>query len=103
MVIGTMISLNLRVCPSKKESDDDIKNIWSKQYPLMPFVDPSNFKAYDELKEKLNRVIMGQRNTETVENVDLHHKLPQPLCLVEVMYNLVMLVMMTIQCHTLVN
>ena len=54
-----------------KESDDDIKNIWSKQYPLNPFVDPSNFKTYDELKEKLNRVIMGQRNTETVENVDL--------------------------------
>ena len=54
-----------------KESDDDIKAIWSKQYPLMPFVDPSNFKTYDELKEKLNRVIMGQRNTETVENVDL--------------------------------
>ena len=54
-----------------KESDEDIKNIWSKQYPLLPFVDPSNFKTYDELKEKLNRVIMGQRNTETVENVDL--------------------------------
>ena len=54
-----------------KESDDDIKQIWSKQYPLNPFVDPSNFKTYDELKEKLNRVIMGQRNTETVENVDL--------------------------------
>ena len=54
-----------------KESDDDIKAIWEKQYPLKPFVDPSNFKTYDELKEKLNRVIMGQRNTETVENVDL--------------------------------
>ena len=54
-----------------KESDEDIKSIWSKQYPLNPFVDPSNFKTYDELKEKLNRVIMGQRNTETVENVDL--------------------------------
>ena len=37
-----------------KESDEDIKNIWSKQYPLLPFVDP-NFKTYDELKEKLNR------------------------------------------------
>jgi hypothetical protein len=54
-----------------KENDEDIKSIWSKQYPLNPFVDPSNFKTYDELKSKLNRVIMGQRNTETVENVDL--------------------------------
>ena len=50
-----------------KESDDDIKGIWSKQY--LPFVDPSNFKTYDELKEKLNRVIMGQRNTETVQRM----------------------------------
>ena len=54
-----------------KDSDDDIKAIWEKQYALKEFVDPSNFKTYDELKEKLNRVIMGQRNTETVENVDL--------------------------------
>ena len=54
-----------------KESDDDIKAIWEKQYPLKPFVDPSNFKTYDELKEKLNRVITGTRNTETVENAEL--------------------------------
>ena len=51
--------------------DANIKAIWAKQYPLKPFVDPSNFKTYDELKEKLNRVIMGTRSTETVETVDL--------------------------------
>jgi len=55
-----------------KESDDQIKDIWSKQYPLKPFVDPSNFKTYDELKEKLNRVIAGgTRSTDTVESADL--------------------------------
>jgi hypothetical protein len=32
---------------------------------------PSNFKTYDELKEKLNRVITGTRNTATVESADL--------------------------------
>ena len=53
------------------KDDESIKAIWSKQYPLKPFVDPSNFKTYDELKEKLNRVIMGTRNTSTVETVDL--------------------------------
>jgi hypothetical protein len=53
------------------ENDESIKAIWSKQYPLKAFVDPSNFKTYDELKEKLNRVIMGTRNTSTVETVDL--------------------------------
>ena len=54
-----------------KESDEDIKSIWSKQYPLNPFVDPSNFKTYDELKEKLNRVITGTQSTVTVDDVDL--------------------------------
>jgi len=51
--------------------DTAIKAIWAKQYPLKPFVDPSNFKSYEELKEKLNRIIMGTRSTETVETVDL--------------------------------
>ena len=53
-----------------KESDDEIKAIWEKQYPLKAFVDPSNFKTYDELKEKLNRVITGTQSTVTVDSVD---------------------------------
>jgi len=54
-----------------KESDEDIKAIWSKQYPLQPFLAADNFKPYDELKEKLNRVLSGARSTETVEKTDL--------------------------------
>src|SRR5210317_140217 len=54
-----------------KESDDEIKAIWEKQHPLKAFVDPSNFKTYDELKEKLNRVITGTQSTVTVDSVDL--------------------------------
>ena len=57
------------------ESDDKIKEIWSKQYALKPFLDPSNFKTYDELKEKLNRVITGDRNASTVENANLPPKI----------------------------
>ena len=53
------------------ESDDKIKEIWSKQYPLKPFLAPENFKSYDELKEKLNRVISGTRSTKTVESDEL--------------------------------
>ena len=51
--------------------DEKIKAIWKQQHALKPFVDPSNFKTYDELKEKLNRVITGDRNASTVENVNL--------------------------------
>tara|TARA_B100000073_G_scaffold293755_1_gene257510 strand:+ start:377 stop:1267 length:891 start_codon:yes stop_codon:yes gene_type:complete len=53
------------------EGDDKIKDIWSKQYPLQPFLAADNFKSYDELKEKLNRVLSGTRSAETVEKTDL--------------------------------
>jgi len=53
------------------DSDDKIKAIWLKQYPLKPFLAPENFKSYDELKEKLNRVISGTRSTKTVESDEL--------------------------------
>ena len=58
-----------------KESDEDIKTLWSSQHPLKPFLAPDNFKTYDELKEKLNRVLSGARKTETVAVADLP---PQP-------------------------
>ena len=53
------------------DNDDNIKAIWEKQYPLKPFLETSNFKSYEELKEKLNLVITGTKSTDTVENVDL--------------------------------
>jgi hypothetical protein len=53
------------------DNDDNIKAIWEKQYPLKPFLETSNFKSYEELKEKLNRVITGTKSTSSVENVDL--------------------------------
>jgi hypothetical protein len=53
------------------DGDDKIKAIWSTQYPLKPFLAPDNFKSYDELKEKLNRVISGTRSTKTADNDEL--------------------------------
>lgn len=61
------------------DNDDKIKEIWSKQFALKPFLDPSSFKTYDELKEKLNRVITGDRNASTVENVSLPPKSNGPV------------------------
>ena len=53
------------------ENDDKIKSIWSTQHALKPFLAADNFKTYDELKEKLNRVLSGARKTETVAVADL--------------------------------
>jgi hypothetical protein len=61
--------------PTVVASDDNaIKEIWAKQYALKPFLAVDNFKTYEELKEKLNRVLSGARKTETVDNTDLPPK-----------------------------
>ena len=58
--------------PAPLNADDAvIKETWAKQYPLKPFLEAANFKSYDDLKEKLNRVISGSKNTETASEIDL--------------------------------
>jgi hypothetical protein len=37
--------------------DDKLEAIWKKEYSLKDFLDPSNFKSYDELKSRLDRVL----------------------------------------------
>jgi hypothetical protein len=48
------------------DNDDDIEEVWNKQYPLVDFTASTNFKSYDELKTRLNMVLAG---TTTVGNV----------------------------------
>jgi len=45
--------------PASAISDDDseLEKIWNKCYSLNTFLDPSNFKSYDDLKTKLNLVL----------------------------------------------
>jgi hypothetical protein len=40
-----------------KDDDGELEAIWKSQYGLQDFVDPKNFKPYDELKAKLYRVL----------------------------------------------
>ena len=65
------------------ENDEAIEGIWSKQYPLKPFLEESNFKSYDELKSKLDKVLTGSRNTGTVEDMvtppSLSETKPEPV------------------------
>lgn len=39
------------------DDDEELENIWKKQYSLKEFVDPKNFKSYEELKKKLDEVL----------------------------------------------
>jgi hypothetical protein len=39
------------------DDDEELEKIWKKQYSLKEFVDPKNFKSYEELKKKLDEVL----------------------------------------------
>ena len=39
------------------EDDDEMEVLWKKQNSLQEFIDAKNFKSYDDLKTKLNRVL----------------------------------------------
>lgn len=39
------------------EDDDQMEAVWKREHSLQAFLAPSNFKSYDELKTKLNRVL----------------------------------------------
>jgi hypothetical protein len=45
--------------PSELFDGDDVQleELWKKQYSLTAFSDPSNFKSYDELKQRLMEVV----------------------------------------------
>lgn len=43
------------------EDDDALERIWQSQHSLAEIIDPKNFKSYDELKTRLNKVLgMGE-------------------------------------------
>ena len=44
--------------PSALSDDDaELERIWKSEYSLKEFVDPKNFKSYDDLKKRLNEVL----------------------------------------------
>jgi hypothetical protein len=46
--------------PSALSNDDaELERIWKSEFSLKAFLDPSNFKSYEELSEKLNKVLTG--------------------------------------------
>ena len=49
-------------------NDEQLEDLYSnKLHGLQEFVDPKSFKTYDELKDKLNKVLTGTSVRGTVE------------------------------------
>ena len=55
------------------DDDDQLEEVWKKQYPLSEFSAATNFKSYDELKKRLDTVLVGTvkvgNATEVMEDV----------------------------------
>ena len=39
--------------------------VWQKEYPLAPFIDPTTFKSYEELKKQLDRIVNWKSRPKT--------------------------------------
>lgn len=51
--------------------EGELEDIYGKCYSLKEFTDPKNYKSYDELKAKLERVLGGSAPRTTAESVTL--------------------------------
>jgi hypothetical protein len=50
--------------------DEELENIWKKEHSLQEFLDPKNFKSYDELKERLARVLSTETPAKIVKKAE---------------------------------
>ena len=50
--------------------DAKLEELWKKEYKLLEFVDPKNFKSYDDLKTRLDTVLGTTRTVPTSVEAD---------------------------------
>lgn len=60
------------------EDDDEIEAIWKKQHSLKEFLDPSNFKSYEELKKRLELVLNGGGGVSAAAMDEVERPTPAP-------------------------
>ena len=51
------------------DDDEKIEEVWKKQYSLAEFTAATNFKSYDELKNRMNMVLAGTTTVGTAAKV----------------------------------
>ena len=49
--------------------DAKLEELWKKEYILLEFVDPKNFKSYDDLKSRLD-IVLGNARTNIPKSVE---------------------------------
>jgi len=66
------------------DDDEELERVWKQEHSLKAFLEPSNFKSYDELKARLHRVLGWNVNqfeerakiSESAETADLQMEAP---------------------------
>ena len=53
------------------QDDTEIEAIYNKLYSLQDFMDPKNYKSYEELKQRLNKVLGEAQVMTTAESISL--------------------------------
>lgn len=56
-----------------KEDDSELEKLWKTQHSIKEFIDPENFKSYDELKQKLYSVLALDGADDNAPQYDQRH------------------------------
>lgn len=64
--------------PSQLADDSQLESIWKQEHSLKEIIDPKNFKSYDELKSKLNKVLGLNTPSVQEQNVDSEYNAMTP-------------------------
>ena len=69
------------VSPMLNGDDDKLEEMWKTQYPLNEHTDPSSYKSYDELQQRLS-IVLGNTNSApvntTAEKVNVQSNVSKP-------------------------
>lgn len=57
-----------------KDSDEELEEIWNQQHSLQEFLDPKNFKSYDDLKRRLEKVLGIRLDSDYTSSDDMVEK-----------------------------
>lgn len=60
------------------DSDEELEAVWNKQYSLQEFLDPKNFKSYDQLQARLNKVLGLSGAVATTATAEELEEAPAP-------------------------
>lgn len=60
------------------DDDDELEQIYNKMYDLNEFIDPKTYKSYDELKARMNKVLLLEEKKSVQQMIELDDEIDPP-------------------------